>query len=190
MPTYAEAAAFLFGKREFTAREFALRTSNPRAAKVLSELKRGGRVARVGRGRYRCLSPDERPDLRAVEWERARAVILSSGLPMAWDGPSAVEAWTGAGYVTSPSVMSRVFHLVVPRARLSEWEAYLHRRGLPTAPRKRIGASVRLRPAAKMPPTEWVGGEPVIARALVKRTIRANPGLYGDAEEWLIERPG
>ena len=55
MSGYADAAALLFGAREFSAREFALRTANPRAAKLLSELKRRGLVARVGRGLYRNL---------------------------------------------------------------------------------------------------------------------------------------
>ena len=65
MSNYADAAALLFGSREFSTREFALRTANPRAAKLLSELKRRGLVARTGRGLYRNLSPEERPDPRA-----------------------------------------------------------------------------------------------------------------------------
>ncbi|HEX9709199.1 MAG TPA: hypothetical protein VGB42_04440 [Candidatus Thermoplasmatota archaeon] len=183
MPTYAAAAALLFGAREFTAREFAIRTGNPRAAKLLSELKHRGLVARTGRGRYRCLGPDERPDLRAAEWGRAREVLLGSGLPMAWDGASAVEAWTRGGYVTSPSVFTREFHLVVPKGRLKAWEAYLRRNGLSTAPRKRIGVRVYLRPVPRMPKVERVGGEPVISREETLRIARASPGRFAGAEE-------
>ncbi len=88
--TYADAAAFLFGNRPFTVREFASRTGSPRPAKTLSELKCRGLVARVGRGRYRFLEAEERADPRAAEWARARRAILDADLPMAWTGTSAI----------------------------------------------------------------------------------------------------
>ena len=189
MPNYAEAAALLFGSREFSAREFALRTANPRAAKLLSELKRRGLVARTGRGLYRNLSPEERPDPRARDWARARDMILKAGLPMAWDGPSAVEAWTGGSYAVSPSVLTREFHVVVPKASLKRWKNYLARLGLLPSPRKRIGARVLLRPVERLPPLTTLAGEPVISRGEALRIVRGNPAVYAGAEDWFVARP-
>lgn len=189
MSSYADAAALLFGSREFSAREFALRTANPRAAKLLSELKRRGLVARTGRGLYRNLSPDERPDPRARDWARARRLVVSAGLPMAWDGSSAVEAWTGGSYVVSPSVLTREFHIVVPRAALRAWEKYLAGVGLLASPRRRMGARVLLRAVTRMPPLTALEGEPVIARAEALRMVRENPAVYAGAEEWFVARP-
>src|SRR6267143_2922218 len=177
MSGYADAAALLFGAREFSAREFARRTANPRAAKLLSELKRRGLVARVGRGLYRNLPPEERLDLRAREWARARRLIVGAGLPMAWDGPSAVEAWTAGSYVVSPSVLTREFHLVVPKASVKSWRTYLARHGLLPSPRRRLGARVLLRPVGRMPAVSTVGGEPVVSRAEALRIVRASPAV-------------
>ena len=190
MSTYADAAALLFGSREFTAREFALRTDNPRAAKVLSELKRRGVVARVGRGRYRCLGPDERPDLRSAEWGPARAAVLRAGLPMAWDGPTAVEVWTEGGYKVSPAVTMREFHIVIPEGALRAWRAYLRREGIPTAPKKRLGVRIVLRVVRSMPRVALVHGEPVLSRAEALRLVRGSPGVYADAERWFRGRAG
>jgi hypothetical protein len=190
MSGYADAAALLFGSRKFSAREFALRTANPRAAKILSELKRRGLVARTGRGLYRNLSPDERPDPRAREWARARRLVVTAGLPMAWDGSSAVEAWTGGSYVVSPSVLTREFHIVVPKPALRAWKNYLAGHGLLASPRRRMGARVLLRAVARMPPVTTLAGELVIARADALRVVRANPALYAGAEVWFVARPG
>jgi hypothetical protein len=190
MSGYADAAALLFGSREFSAREFALRTANPRAAKLLSELKRRGLVARTGRGVYRNLSPDERPDPRPREWARARDLVLRAGLPMAWDAASAVEAWTGGSYVVSSSVLTREFHIVVPRASLNAWRKYLAGHGLLASSRKRMGARVLVRAVARMPPVTTLAGGPAISRADALRIVRASPTVYAGAEDWFVARPG
>jgi hypothetical protein len=189
MGSYAEASALLFGSREFSVREFALRTGNPRAAKLLSELKRRGLVARTGRGLYRNLPVDERPDLRARDWARAHDLIVRAGLPMAWDGASAVEVWTGGSYVVSPSVLAREFHLLVPRASLPAWTDYLATHGLLPSPRRRLGARVLLRVVDRMPRLARVHGEPVIRRDAALRIVRANPALFAGAEEWFDAGP-
>lgn len=184
--TYYDAAALLFGEDDFTAADFARRTGNGRAAKVLSELKTRGLIARVARGRYRCLRPNERPDYRAAEWDRVRRVVLSASLPKAWTGPSAVEAWTGGRYKTASSVVSREFYIAVPEDAVGAWKEYLSARGVPTGARKSIGPRVILESGPNIRVVEF-GGEPVIPRDETIRLIRSNPALYADAEDLLAD---
>lgn len=183
--TYIDVLSSLFGGRRFTAREFARRSGNPRAAKVLSELKHRGLVERVGRGEYRCLSPSERPDLRDAEWNRVRDVVLSGPDPKAWAGETALELWTGGRYRLAPSLYSRVFTLAVPRLRKEEWVRYLADHRVSRSSKKRVGARVELTTADDLEPVS-IDGEPVVARSEVERLIREHPALYGNAEELLI----
>jgi hypothetical protein len=144
-------------------------------------------VKRSKRGRYRLLRPSERPDLRGAEWRRVREILLNGPEPKAWDGPTAVEAWTDGGYVLSPSAFARVYHLAVPIDSLPTWRAYLRGHGVALNTRKRVGARVELRGVSKLRPIR-LGEEPVIARAEVLRVIRAHPGLYANAEGLLRDR--
>ncbi len=183
--TYVDVLNSLFGGRRFTAREFARRSGNPRAAKVLSELKHRGFVERVGRGTYRCLNPSERPDLRAAEWSRVHDVVLSGPDPKAWAGETALELWTGGRYRLAPSLYARVFNLAVPRLRREDWVRYLSSHRVSTSPKKRVGARVELTTVDVLEPVS-IDGEPVVARREVERLIREHPALYGNAEELLL----
>ncbi|MDE1822393.1 MAG: hypothetical protein KGJ23_13020 [Euryarchaeota archaeon] len=183
--TYSAVIAARFGEREFSAKDLARLTGSERAAKLLSELKHRGTVERVGRGRYRCLRPSDRPDLRATEWARVRSVVLEGPDPKGWTGSAAVEVWTGGRYLVAPHPFLRVFHLAVPRERVALWRSYLRRRGISSASRKRVGASVHLTPREELRVVVH-RGEPVIPRREVLALIRESPGLYADAEE-LVE---
>lgn len=184
--TYADVGAHIFGEREFDSAEFARRTGNPRAAKVLSELVIRGVAARKRRGRYRFLRPSEKPDLRLLEWNRVRSAILDGPNPKAWDGPSAVEAWTAGRYRVAPSVYSAFFNVAVPTGSIPLWEAYLSARGISLRSRKRIGPRVELREESDLHPSE-LSGEPVIPRERVVEFIREHPGIYAGAEELLLD---
>ena len=144
--TYLDAIDHLYGSSEFTLRDFATRVGNPRANKLLSDLKRRGHIARVGQGRYRRLEASERPDLRSFEWRRVREILLKGPGPKAWAAESAVEVWTGGRYRSAPSVFSRVYTLAVPRSSVNKWHRYLRSQGLSSNPRKHIGARVELLP--------------------------------------------
>jgi len=183
---YSEAASLAFGASPFTAREFAMRTGSPRAARTLSELKMRGEVERVARGRYRLLSPPERPDRREGEWSRVRRLLLDAKLPMEWTGPEAVGLWTGWRYTVSPSVFTKVFTIDVPEDTLPAWEAYLRRCRVSTDPRRRIGAIARLNPVKHLHGTRH-RGEPVIPREEVMSMIRNHRGIYAEASR-LVER--
>jgi hypothetical protein len=185
--TYGDALNTLFGSEPFTTKEFARRANAPRAAKILSELKRRGIVERVDRGRYRCLSPGERPDLRAAEWGRVRSIVLAGPPPKAWTGRTAVEVWTEGRYRMAPSPFYRVFELAVPRSHLVAWKKYLASRSVATHAGKRVGARVDLFPMVRIVSTN-VGGEPVISRASVERLIDSHPGLFAGAKELLRDR--
>jgi len=184
--TYDEAGSLVFGNAEFTTSEFDRRLGVDKGAKVLSELKRRGLVSRTGRGRYRFLLPSERPDLRSLEWERVRTILLNGPNPKAWTGPTAVEVWTRGGYSVSPSAFTRVFSLAVPENSLRRWETYLSERGLSSKPRKRIGARVELVPVKRVRSTE-VDGEPVIPRGQVVTLIRDRPSVFAGAEELVVD---
>jgi hypothetical protein len=184
--SYTDALNHYFGSGSFSSSEFARRTGNPRAAKVLSELKHRGIVERLGRGRYRCLAPGERPDLREREWGRVRAIALRGPGPKAWTGETAVEAWTGGRYVVSPSTFLRVFDVAVPETRLAHWERYLAKHGVSTRTRKRVGARVNLHPVASLKAVK-LHGEPVVPRSDIERLIDEHPALYGNAKELLID---
>jgi hypothetical protein len=186
MATYAEAAALAFGSRPFSVAEFSVQLGSSRSIKLLSELKTRGVVVRVSRGRYRLLSPDERPDLRAEEARRVRNLILSSGLPMAWDGPDAAWVWTGGRYTVSPSAYLRVFHIRVPRSSTRAWKDYLRIHRISSDPRRRIGTKVVVHPAGRFRSFHHAG-EPVIARSETLTMIRAHRGIYGEADE-LVEK--
>jgi Transcriptional regulator, AbiEi antitoxin len=186
--TYNDALSSLFAGESFTSREFARRTGNPRAAKILSELKHRGLVERLGRGTYRCLSPGDRPDLRSAEWARVRDVVLSGPKPKAWAGETAVELWTAGRYKVAPSLYSRVFSLAIPYGREGAWKEYLARHGVSTTNRKRVGARVELLPRPKVSATS-LDGEPVVPRREVEALIAAHPALYGDAKELILGRP-
>lgn len=182
--TYTDVLNSLFGSRRFTAEEFARRSGNPRAAKLLSELKHRGVVERLDRGTYRCLGPSERPDLRSGEWARVRAIVLAGPAPKAWTGATAVELWTGGRYRMAPSLYTRIFELAVPRNRMGTWTRYLADRGVSTISGKRIGAHVRLVPTKRLAAAS-VEREPVISRDEVERLIGEHPALYGNALELL-----
>jgi hypothetical protein len=185
--TYADVGAHIFGERVFDAGEFGLRTGNPRAAKVLSELVIRGIVGRKGRGHYRFLRPSERPDLRIREWERVREIILDGPGPKAWDGASAVELWTDGRYRISPSMYYRIYSVVVPKGRRRLWVPYLAKHGLSLRSRKRVGARVEVREVSALR-SEIVDGEPVLPREEVVALIRGHPGIFAGAEALLNER--
>ena len=185
--TYLDAIDHLYGKSEFEVRDFATRVGNRRAGKLLSDLKRRGYVARVGRGRYRRLEANERPDLRAFEWRRVREILLRGPDPKAWAGESAVELWTGGRYRTSPSVFTRVYVLAVPKSSVDEWTRFLRSHGLSSNSRKRIGARVELLPVDEMKVT-FLSGEPVLPKGDVIRLIRAHPGIFAGAENLIHVR--
>lgn len=184
--TYDEAGTLVFGGAEFTTSEFNRRLGVNGGARVLSELKRRGLVSRTGRGRYRFLSPSERPDLRSLEWSRVRNIVLKGPSPKAWTGTTAVEVWTRGGYFVSPSAFTRVFSVAVPERNLRVWREYLRKKGLSIKPRKRIGARVDLVPVARLKYTE-VAGEPVVPKNEVVAMIRERPSVFAGAEELLID---
>jgi hypothetical protein len=186
--TYGDVVPSLFGAKPFSAREFARRANAPRAAKILSELKRRGLVERIGRGTYRCLGPGERPDLRVAEWGRVRRIVLEGPSRMAWAGRSAVELWTGGRYRIAPSPFYRIFEVAVPAERAAEWRDYLANRNVATRQGKRVGARVDLVPVRRVESIE-LGGEPVIPRASVERLIREHPALYAGAKDLLLDGP-
>jgi hypothetical protein len=185
--TYADVGAHIFGERVFDAGEFGRRTGNPRPAKVLSELVIRGVVARKGRGHYRFLRPNERPDLRIREWERVREVVLDGPDPKAWDGASAVEVWTKGRYRVSPSMYYRIYSVAVPKNHRRLWVPYLAKHGLSLRSRKRVGARVEIREVPSFM-SENLDGESVLPRKDVVALIRAHPGIFAGAEVLLDER--
>lgn len=184
--TYAEAAANVFGRDEFTVHEFEARLGTSRGAKLLHEMKTRGRVERTGRGRYRMLGPDERPDRRSEEWRRAREAILDAPLAKAWTGPTAVEVWTGGRYRVEASPFRRVFHVAVLEEDLDAWRTHLETHGIPVGEGKRVGARARLEPRSRLDDVEHVDGEPVIPRSETVNLIRDHPALFADAEDLLV----
>jgi len=186
---YYEAASLSFGERPFSTREFTSRTASPRAAKTLSELKSRGLVERLGRGRYRLLSPSARPDRRAKEWGRAKELLLGSGLPMAWSGPSAVEIWTGGRYYVAPSFFVRLWYIDVPKESLPAWLRFLRDHRLSTNPRGRLGNKVILHPVSRLRRVR-LHGEPVVPRRVVLDTIRSHRAIYANADRLVVHGPG
>ena len=186
---YEDVGALHFGEDAFTSEEFARRIGTPRAAKILSELKHRGIVARLGHGKYRFLRPGERPDRRLYEWNRTRRIVLDGPAPKAWTGSTAVELWTGHRYTVSPSAFSRVFELAVPARSVGKWKEYLRGHRVAVDSRKRVGARVELVPVRAVR-SETLDGEPVILRRNVVSLIRAHPAIYADAEGLLLASSG
>ena len=182
--TYLDAAAATFATRPFSVGEFASRLGSHRPVRLLSELKTRGVVERIGRGIYRVIPIDERPDLRGRESDRVRRLLLSSNLPMAWDGADAVSIWTGGRYSFSPSAFLREFHAEIPLKFHPRWKRYLHSHRISADPRRRIGSKVVLTPVERFRPTLH-RGEPVISRKATLALIRTHRGLYGDADKLL-----
>jgi hypothetical protein len=184
--SYAESLGSLFGARPFTTREFARRANVPRAAKILSELKSRGLVERTGRGTYRNLAPNERPDLRTSEWNRVHDAVLAGPEPKAWTGKTAVEVWTAGRYRVAASPFLRVFELSVPARSMETWGRYLAERKVRTRAGKRVGACVTLVPSDRFR-RELLSGEPVIPRSEVERLIEEHPALFANAKELLVD---
>lgn len=182
--TYADALGLAFGRRPFTVAEVRTRLGAPRAARTLHELKARGVVERIGRGSYRLLAPDERPDLRHAEWHRVRDALLAAPYAKAWVGPSAVETWTRGRYRIGPSPFLRVFHLGIHPDDHDAWIAYLKDHDVPMG-RKHIGVRIELVPIDPAAPLDAIDGEPVIDKETVRQLIRDHPALYGDAEALL-----
>lgn len=185
--TYFEVLRDEFGEREFSTRDLSTLLGGGRAAKILSELKMRGLVARTGRGRYRVLRGEETPDLRLLEWERIKSIVLSGPDPKAWSDSTAVEVWTDGSYRLAPNPFMRVFYLAVPRGRISEWRAYLESKGVSLGGGKRVGGSVKLIPRTRLR-VERHGAEPVIPLTETRRLIREHPALYADAGALLADR--
>lgn len=183
--TYPDAIISQFGESEFTIEDLTLLTGSSRSAKLLSELKRKGIVRRVDRGKYRVISFSERPDMRLIEWERTRSVIMKAPYTKAWTGSTAVELWTNGRYKVSPNPYLRVFHLIVYKSELEEWKNYLRRFGVSYSGKKRVGSFVDLECSQKFNLT-MVAGEPVIPKIEVLKLIRSHPAIYAGVEE-LIE---
>jgi hypothetical protein len=186
---YYEAASLAFGERPFLAREFRSLTASSRAAKTLSEFKSRGLVERLGRGSYRLLSPAERPDRRGAEWELAKDLLLGSGLPMAWSGPTAVEFWTRNRYFFSPSVFLREWHIDIPKESAVRWRGFLRDHRLSTSPRTRLGNRVVLHPVRRLRMVT-LHGEPVVPRTMVLNDIRSHRAIYADADRLVEHGPG
>jgi hypothetical protein len=185
---YYEAASLLFGEEPFSTGEFKSRTASPRAAKTLSELKSRGLAERLGRGRYRLLSPSSRPDRRAKEWDRAKDLLLGSGLPMAWSGPSAVEIWTRGRYYVSPSFFVRMWHIDVPKESVRTWLGFLRDHHLSTDSRRRLGNKVVLHPVSRLRKV-ILHGEPVVPRGVVLNLIRSHRAIYANADRLVVHGP-
>jgi len=179
--SYSDVASLAFGSRPFSVREFAAKTGTLRAVRLLSEMKSRGLVERIGRGRYRILSPDERPDLRALEWSRVNRLLLSADLPMAWAGVDAVRVWTGGRYTVSPSAFLREFHIEVPKSAEGRWRSYLRSHRISSDTRRRIGSKVIITPSSHYRPSTH-RGEPVIPRGRTLAMIRAHRGIYANAD--------
>ena len=186
--TYADTITTIFGEREFSTKEFAIKFGNAAGAKTLSELKRRGVVGRIRRGVYRCLAPSERPDLRRAEWERVRGAILRGPEPKAWAGPTAVEVWTEGRYRLATSSTLRVFEVAISARGAKTWAAYLRRNRISTSPTKRVGARVKLVRSTRLHRV-CVRGEPVLPRETVERLIADHPALYGNAGDLLVHGP-
>jgi hypothetical protein len=185
-PTYFEAISLAFGTHPFTASEFSSRIGTDRATRLLSEMKMRGWIERTGRGLYRVLSPEERPDMRASEWTRVNRVLLDAPLPMAWGDADAVRVWTGGRYTVSPSAYLREFHIEVPTATKAAWLEHLRAHRISTDTRRRVGSRVVLTPSRRFRRSIH-RGEPVIPRSATVALIRAHRGLFGDADK-LLER--
>lgn len=186
---YEDVGSHLFGSSAFTSAEFARRVGTPRAAKLLSELKHRGVVARLGHGKYRFLGLGERPDRRSSEWSRTERIVLAGPAPKAWTGSTAVEIWTDHRYTVSPSAFYRVFELAVPSRSVGKWKSYLRRHRVAVDSRKRVGARVELVPLRAVR-AEIVKGEPVIPRREVVSLIRGHPAIYANAEDLLLDKSG
>lgn len=185
--TYSDVVSALYGDREFTSVEFGRATNSPRASRTLGELKRRGLIARVGRGRYRCLSPSERPDLRGAEYRRVRAITQNVPCRFAWFGPSAVEVWTDGRYSVSPSLSLNELHIAVQTKNEARVTAYLKSHGVSTSERRRVGTVVRVYPTPDLR-VIFKSKEPVIPRSAVEEFIRSHAGLFGGASAWLDDR--
>ncbi len=184
--TYADVIALKFGEGEFTTLDLAIATNNPRAAKLLSDLKMRGLVERVDRGKYRLFAPSERPDLRVTEWNRVKEVVNSARWHYAWTDSTAVEIWTDGRYRISPNPFLKVFHVNIRKEDETKWMAYLKSKGVSFHRKKRVGAFVNLQPKGTLKFT-LKGGEKVIPKDATIKLIRNQPGLYSGAEE-LIDR--
>lgn len=180
--TYLDVIMERFGEAEFTSRDLTALLGTDRASKILSELKTRGAIARVGRGRYRVLRPSERPDLRLLEWNRVKSIVLKGPEPKAWSDSTAVELWTEGRYKISPNPFMRVYHLAIPRDRVADWREYLRARGVSLEGSKRVGATVKLSPREALRVAHH-HGEPVVPLTETLREIRGHPGLYADAEK-------
>lgn len=180
--TYYDNAALAFGRREFTTAEFARRLGTPRAAKVLNEMKTRGRVERTGRGRYRLLGPEERPDLRHEETRRARFAIREAPFKKAWTGPTAVELWTRGRYKVAPSVFRPELHVSIHPDDKDGWDAYLRKHNIPIG-RKHIGPKVILHADLPQIRVDERDGESVLSREDTLRIVKTNPSIYGSAED-------
>lgn len=184
--TYLDVILERFGEAEFSSHDLSVLLGTRRAPKILSELKTRGALARVGRGRYRVLGPSERPDLRLLEWNRVRSVVLAGPEPKAWVGSTAVELWTEGRYKMSPNPFLRIYHLAVPRDTVAVWREYLRTKEVSLGGAKRVGATVELSPRDVLHVAHH-HGEPVVPLAETLSEIREHPGLYAGAEA-LIER--
>lgn len=184
--TYSDVLASRFGEGEFTTRDLSLITGTSRAAKLLSDLKFKGIVERVGHGRYRLLKPSERPDIRVLEWERVRRIILKAPWTKAFVDSSAVEVWTNGSYIVSRSAFIKVFHISIIESDHSKWINYLNSSGVSIKGKKKVGAFVDLIPV-KSVKYELKNGEPVIPKDETIKLIKDHPGLYAGAEELIEE---
>lgn len=184
--TYPEILSLHFGENEFTSKEVSDLLHYERSAKLLSDLKFKGVLERTGRGRYRCLSPAERPDIRSIEWNRVTNIINRSPLEMAWDWSSAVERWTNGRYHVGPNPFHRIFYISVFRKDVEKWKDYLKSHEVATSGKKKVGASVELIPRKDVKFVH-LNDEKVIPREDTLKIIKKHRGIFGEADK-LIER--
>lgn len=183
--TYADVLTYAFGEKEFTTKDVSYLTGNSRPGKLLSEMKSRGIVERVGRGTYRCLKPEERPDLRRSEWNRVKRLLFKAPWPKAWTGSDAVELWTNGKYRVYPNAFAHTYSLAVREEDYDNWIDYLKSHGVSTRRSKSIGAYVDLHRVSRLEYVE-LDGEPVISKGMTIKLIREHPGIYAGAED-LIE---
>jgi hypothetical protein len=178
-----------FGDREFSTAEAAWALGLRRVGGTLSRLKTSGLLVKAGPGRYRLAPPSHPDSLRARAADERLRVLLEGPVPLALDGPDAVALWTGGRYRPPTPPGPRVVYLVCAERDAGAAAAALESLEIPWAPAGHWPSGRALKAVLRAVPrlaTARRGGTPVITRREVLRIIRADPGAYEGAEEWML----
>jgi hypothetical protein len=111
-------------KSEFSTEDFARVFPSPDSRKVLCDMSSKGLLEKIGRGRYKVVSPESYTKSKN-DIDEAYDFLKRSKLSYALTGPDGVFVWTKGGYNANRFFGSYPIYIRIARSDMETWKTFL-----------------------------------------------------------------